>query len=71
MYLERNFYVDFFLQTRIFGDKGNNGQVRNEKMRQWVATQRGELAADNVHFVDFDRMARSENAPVGVGSLNW
>lgn len=70
LYITRSKKNTHTLQVRIFGENKENDLVRNEKMRQWAETRREEQGG-NVHFVDFDHIAHSNNAPQGVGSLNW
>ena len=39
-------------------------------MKEWVAA-RSEAMGGNVLYLDFEHLAKAENAPQAVGSLNW
>ncbi len=58
------------MQERLWGWKSDNAQIRNWKMKEWVAA-RSEAMGGNVLYLDFEHLAKAENAPQAVGSLNW
>ena len=57
-------------QARLFEWKKDNTLLRNQEMREWAAA-RSEAQGGNVLYLDFDHISTTEDAPTGVGSMNW
>ena len=62
--------LDLPLQARLYEWRKDNTNLRNTQMQEWAA-QRSEAHGGNVLYLDFNHLATTENAPQGIGSMNW